>query len=94
MASVGETRQADERGRISLGAAFAGRTFLVEFDGDVITFRLARVIPEREAWLYKNSEALSLVRAGLAQSRRREFVEPPSLDEAGRVADGTVDGDE
>lgn len=81
-----ETKQADERGRISLGMAFANRTFLVESDGDAIIVRPARVIPEREAWLYENETALARVRKGLEQARRREFAETPSLDEAVRLA--------
>ncbi len=87
-----ETKQADERGRISLGMAFANRTFLVENDGDAIIVRPARVIPEREAWLYDNKTALARVRKGLDQARRREFAEAPSLDEAARLADSMPEG--
>lgn len=87
MATAREIRQADERGRVSLGASFANRTFLVEHQGDTIVFRLARVIPEQEAWLYENERALTQVRKGLAQAKRRAFASPPSLDEAHRLAD-------
>lgn len=81
-----ETKQADERGRISLGMEFAHCTFLVESDGDAMILRPARVIPEREAWLYQNEVALSRVRRGLGQAQRREFAKPPSLRDARRVA--------
>ena len=30
-------------------------------------------VPEKEAWLYRNEEALSKVRQGLAEARRGEF---------------------
>ncbi|MBI5763028.1 MAG: hypothetical protein HZA51_05840 [Planctomycetes bacterium] len=86
MATAPETRQADERGRISLGAEFAHCTFLVENDGGTIIIHPARVIPEREAWLYENETALARVRTGLAQARDKKFAKPPSLDAARRLA--------
>lgn len=83
-----ETKQADARGRVSLGSVFANRTFLVEMSGDCIVIRPARVIPEREAWLYDNKEALDRVRKGLAQARNQQFAVAPSLEEARRIAAG------
>ncbi len=88
MATTPETKQADERGRISLDAEFANCTFLVENDGGTIIIHPARVIPEREAWLYENETALSRVRKGLAQARAGQFEKPPSLAEARRLAEG------
>lgn len=42
--------------------------------------RLA-AIPEQEAWLYRNNDALSLVQKGLEQARAGRFSEtPPDLD--------------
>lgn len=42
---------------------------------------LARVIPEREMWLYQNPEARDLVFRGLEQARARQFSEsPPDLE--------------
>ncbi len=86
MEAVPETKQADGRGRVSLGMAFANRTLLVETSGDCIVIRPARVIPEREAWLYENKDALAQVREGLAQARERKFASAPSLEEARRLA--------
>jgi hypothetical protein len=86
MEAVPETKQADGRGRVSLGLAFANRTLLVETADDCIVIRPARVIPEREAWLYQNKDALAQVRAGLAESRNRKFAKPPSLEDARRLA--------
>lgn len=91
MDATPETKQADERGRISLGKAFANCTFLVERNGDAIIVRPARVIPEQEAWLYENETALMRVRKGLAQAKQREFAKAPSLDEARRLADDMDD---
>ena len=88
-----ETKQADERGRLSLGATFANCTFLVEAVHDGILIRPARVIPEREAWLYENPEALTLVRKGLADARDRKFAKAPSLEAVRRLADTMIDAD-
>jgi len=78
MARLLKSIQADKRGRISLGQAYAHMSFLVETEGDVIIFRPARVIAEGEAWLYENEEALSRVRKGLIQARRRQFARNPT----------------
>ncbi len=63
-----------------LGSAFVNRTVLVDdSDPDRIIITPVVAIPEREAWLYKNPEALASVRRGLEQARAGEFVEPPDL---------------
>jgi hypothetical protein len=74
------TKTADGKGRITLGNKYAGRTFIVqEVDGKVV-LNPAVTIPEREAWLYENPEALASVRRGLKQAQMGEFSEsPPDL---------------
>ena len=47
----------------------------------------ARVIPESEAWLYENQEALASVRRGLKQASARKLSDGPDLNEAARLAD-------
>ena len=76
------TKTIDSKGRLALGSDFAGRLVLVdETDPDKIIITLARAIPEKEAWLYRNEEALDLVRHGLAQARKRRFSKtPPDID--------------
>lgn len=82
------TKHADSKGRITLGGAFANRTVLVESRGDEIVLRLARVVPEREAWLYDNAKAMNAVRRGLKQARERQFAaRGPDLGNAARLAD-------
>lgn len=74
-----QTRTTDSKGRLTLGDAFANRTVIVEERGDEIVVRLARVIPEREAWLYENPAALASVRRGLKQARERQLSDGPDL---------------
>jgi hypothetical protein len=73
------TRLADSKGRITLGEAFANRTLLVEEQDDRIILRLARIIPESEAWLYDNTAALAAVRKGLQQARAGELQDGPKM---------------
>jgi len=80
-------RSIDSKGRLTLGESFANRTVLVEErDGEIIV-RLARVVPEREAWLYENEEALASVRRGLQQARAARFAKKsPDLKASARLS--------
>ncbi|MDZ4684588.1 MAG: hypothetical protein SH850_05815 [Planctomycetaceae bacterium] len=78
-----ETKTVDSRGRLALGSEFAGKTVLVKKTKQGLTIVPAVVIPEHEAWLYKNPAALEAVERGLAQAKARQFVEnPPVIDDA------------
>ena len=83
------TKTADSKGRIALGSRFANRTVIVEeLDNTEIRITLAQVIPEREAWLYKNPQALDAVRRGLSQAKAGEFSKsPPDLRQDARLAE-------
>jgi len=71
-------KSTDSKGRVSLGGHFANRAVIVEHrSDDEVIVRLARVIPEREAWLYENPKALALVRRGLDQARKGNVKKPP-----------------
>ena len=72
-------KRADSKGRITLGEAFANRTLLVEEQDGRIILRVARVIPESEAWLYENPAALDAVRKGLQQAKARNLQDGPKL---------------
>jgi len=78
---TGVTKNADAKGRVTLGNAFANRTVIVEhLSAHEVRVILARVIPEREAWLYQNPKALSAVRRGLTEAREGKFAgNPPDL---------------
>lgn len=61
-------KTADSKGRISLGAQFANKTFIVEETDDELRIIPAAVIPERELWLHKNEVAMASVQLGLQQA--------------------------
>jgi hypothetical protein len=73
-------KTADSKGRVSLGGQFANRAVLIEQLNDTeVLVKMARVIPESEAWLFENPVALAAVRNGLAQARAGETNEGPDL---------------
>jgi hypothetical protein len=75
-----------------LGEAFANATVLVEAHGDdEAIVKLARVIPQREAWLYENATALASVRRGLNEAVERRFVDGPDLKAAADLAEQLLD---
>jgi hypothetical protein len=93
MSSTVFTKSVDSKGRLTLGESFANRTVLVEAHGEgEVLVRLARVIPERESWLYDNKEALASVRRGLNQASEGKFVKKtPNLKAASVLADQLLD---
>lgn len=81
------TKTADPKGRVALGGDFANRAVIVERLSDTeVLVKLARVIPESEAWIYENAEALGSVRRGLAQARARQAGQGPDLEADSRLA--------
>jgi hypothetical protein len=75
------TKNVDSKGRLTLGESFANQTVLIEPRGEgEVLVKLARVIPAREAWLYKNKEALASVRRGLQQAVEGQSVPGPDLE--------------
>ncbi len=87
------TKAAGSKGRVTLGAKFAHRTVLVTPVSDCeVLVTLAQVVPEREAWLYKNQKALASVRRGLARAKARQFSKrPPNLAADAKFADSIPD---
>jgi hypothetical protein len=74
------TKTADSKGRIALGGDFANRPVIVERISETeMLIKMARVIPETEAWLYENPAAVNSVRKGLAQARAGKLVKGPDL---------------
>ena len=89
------TRLVDSKGRVTLGEHFANRTVIIDnIDDTEVRITLARVIPEREAWLYANPKARDAVRRGLAQARARRYAKPPDISADAELADKIDDGAE
>jgi hypothetical protein len=87
------TKLVDNKGRLMLGNRLAGRMVIVDdSDPNRIVITPAVAIPEREAWLYKNAEALNRVRAGLEQARRGQLsANPPDLEADADLANEIAD---
>ncbi len=68
--------QPDSRGRLSIGSIGKGKSYrvLVNDAGQILLDPVVAV-PERELWLWKNSEAIASVRQGLSESATGETVE-------------------
>ena len=78
----------DEKGRLTLGREFAGRTVQVEQEADgAIVIKFCRVVPEREAWLWENETAHAMVTRGLKQAHDGELSDGPDLASAFSFAD-------
>lgn len=76
-----ETKTVDSKGRLTLGPEFAGKIVILRRGKRGITITPAVVIPEHEAWLYKNPEALAAVERGLADAKQGRFSKnPPRID--------------
>jgi hypothetical protein len=69
----------DDRGRLTLGRAFAGRTVQLKQADDTFVVEFCRVVPEREAWLWDNETAKAMVERGLRQARDGELGDGPDL---------------
>lgn len=84
-----EIKATDAKGRVSLGKRFASRSVIVEDISETeVKISLARVIPEREMWLWENPQARDHVLLGLEQAARGEFAEePPDIDADERFAE-------
>jgi hypothetical protein len=89
MKSTSATKNVDSKGRLTLGESFANRTVLVEDRGEgEVLIKLARVIPEREAWLYGSKEASASVRRGLNQAASGKFAKKrPNLEAAAALGE-------
>lgn len=84
MSSHVSNKTTDAKGRVTLGGHFANRAVIVEQHGDdAVVVRLARVMSEREAWLYENPKALAAVRRA---HKGRVANNPPDLKASVKLA--------
>ena len=86
-------KKTDSKGRITLGPDFANKTFIVQvLDGGRVLLCPAMVVPAPEAWLFRNSKALSAVVRGLEQSKAGAVSESPTdLEDSFDFADSIED---
>ena len=78
-----ETKVVDSRGRLALGAKYAGKTVIVQENAEQIVISPAVVIPEYAAWLWKSDAARQSLESGIEQARQQQFVStPPAIDPA------------
>src|SRR5215470_2183922 len=71
---------ADSKGRVVLGPNVANQSVQVEESGvGEWTVRLVEPVPVKEAWLFKNLEALRRVQNGFQQAQNREFAPDPRV---------------
>jgi hypothetical protein len=69
---------ADAKGRVVLGPKAANQSVQVEESGvGEWTVRLVEPVPVKDAWLFKNPEALRRVQRGFQQAQKREFAADP-----------------
>ena len=75
---AGVAKKLDSKGRLVLGPEYANATVLIEqvAEGE-FRVKAAAIVPIREAWLFKNAEALKLVSAGLEQAKTGKVVKGP-----------------
>ncbi len=76
-------RRADSKGRVAVGAEHAHKQFFISHrDDSVIQLIPAETVLAREAWLFKDPEALASVMKGLEQARSGQLSDGPDIDEA------------
>ncbi len=68
--STMKTYTTDASGRLCLGKEFANKMFTLNVKQGNIELMPVQIIPEKEAWLYKNQDALAAVKLGLEQARQ------------------------
>jgi len=74
------TKLVDNKGRLALGSRFAGCMVIVDDDNpNQIVIRPAVAIPAEQAWLFKNQQALDLIRKGLNEARAGQFSTRPPV---------------
>jgi len=65
-----KTSRSDAKGRVVLGPRHANKMFVVseQPDGNLLLEPVV-FVHERETWLYRNPEAMAMVREGIQQSK-------------------------
>jgi len=70
----------DSKARVTLPKEFADSLVdIVQVDEFEVRIRKMATIPQREAWLWKNSKAITSVMLGLNEAKEREFADGPDV---------------
>lgn len=87
------TKTADSKGRVTIGKRFANKPVIIEEISDTeVKVSVARVIPEREMWLWQNPEARNTVLSAIDRLKSGEFAEnSPDIDADEYLADQLED---
>src|SRR5438477_4317162 len=68
--TVSKTSHVDSKGRITIGTEFHGKLYEVTaLEGGEVLLVPQQVVPEAEAWLWKNKKALASVKRGIEQAK-------------------------
>lgn len=80
------TAKVDSKGRLLLGKKFASCLVIVrEISDGLLQVVKAEAVPAREAWLYKNPEALAMVMEGIRQASQGELTDGPNMAEGAKL---------
>ncbi|MGK2955126.1 MAG: hypothetical protein ACSLFI_05580 [Solirubrobacterales bacterium] len=82
MAQTQTIKTIDSKGRVNVGAEFAGKQVILELADSGIQLQYVKAIPVREAWLWENEAALNAVREGIEQAASGELSSGPKDFEA------------
>ena len=78
IAPVKSLKVADAKGRVLLGPNVAKQSVQVEESGEgEWIIRLVEPVPIKDAWLFKNPEALKRIQNGFLQAQNRQFTTDP-----------------
>jgi hypothetical protein len=84
----GLPRTVDQKGRLTLGRAFANKLVIVnEIADGVIEIVRAKAVPEPELWLHRNPKAIQAVMDGLEQAKSRDLADGPDIKQMAKFAD-------
>ncbi len=62
--------QVDSKGRITIGTRFQGKRYQVTpLEGGELLLIPQQLVPEAEAWLWRNPKALASVKRGIGQAK-------------------------
>lgn len=84
----------DDKGRVVLGKEFAGRSVMFDRVGNDFVLRFYRAVPDNEAWLWENEQAMAAVRRGIEDFNAGNIVDGPDLDSDRALAESIPFDDE